>query len=308
MATAIEGLHHVTALAGSAIATDRFFTETLGQRRVKKTVNFDAPDVYHLYYGDRLGRPGTAMTYFPFEGAQRGRRGAGEVSHTAYSVPPESLEHWRARLEQAGVAGLSGDYRFGEARLSFEGPDGERLALVEREDARTGWDAGPVGAEMAIRGFHGVALRVADPGPMAELLRFMGYQEVGREGAVLRFVLPEHNGAGIVDLETVAAPPAGQGAGSVHHVAFAVPDQTAQDAMRTALSEAGLGVTRPIDRDYFWAIYFRTPGGILFEIATDTPGFTRDEDPDRLGAALQLPRQHAHLRPRLEAALVPLGD
>jgi len=309
MTQAVEGIHHVTSLASGAAANNAFFTRILGLRRVKKTVNFDAPDIYHLYYGNELGSPGTAMTYFPFEGAKRGRRGSGEVAVTAFSVPPGSLPAWEERLGAARVSGLGRDRRFGEARLLFEGPDGERFALVEAEDARAPWTGGPVADDMAIRGFHSVSLRLAEAGPTADLLRFMGYEEDGAEGAVQRFTLRQSNGAGLVDIETVDAPPAGQGAGSVHHVAFAVPDRAAEDDISAALVEAGLEVTPPIDRDYFWSVYFRSPGGVLFEIATDGPGFTRDEEPARLGEALRLPRQHEHLRARLEGGgLVPLEE
>ncbi|TCO73387.1 VOC family protein [Rhodovulum euryhalinum] len=306
MAQPVEGLHHVTSLATSAVANNAFFTGTLGLRRVKKTVNFDAPDVYHLYYGDETGTPGTVMTYFPYERAQRGTRGTGEISVTAFSIPEGSLRAWQTRLEGAAVAGLSRDTRFGETRLEFEGPDGERFALVERADGRTPWTGGGVDAGMAIRGFDGVTLRLAETGPTADLLRCLGYEESAHEGTLTRFSLSESNGAGIVDLETVSAPPAGQGAGSVHHVAFAVPDDAAQKALRAALTRAGMQVTPQIDRDYFQSIYFRSPGGILFEIATNAPGFTRDEDPAHLGEALKLPRQHEHLRPRLERDLADI--
>ena len=307
MAHPVEGIHHVTSLASSAVTNNAFFTRLLGLRRVKKTVNFDAPDVYHLYYGNEIGSPGTAMTYFPFEGAARGRRGSGEVSVTAFSVPPGSLPAWEDRLSRAGLSGLGRDRRLGEERLRFEGPDGEGFALVEIDDARAPWSDGPVAPDMAIRGFHSVSLRLADAGPTAELLHFMGYHEDAREGSLTRFALPDSNGAGRVDIEVVEALPAGQGAGSVHHVAFAVPDRAAEEAMRTALIAEGLNVTPPIDRDYFWSIYFRSPGGVLFEIATDGPGFTRDEEAGHLGEALKLPRQHEHLRARLETGqLVPL--
>ncbi|MGC9418071.1 MAG: VOC family protein [Rhodovulum sp.] len=306
MARQVEGLNHVTSLASSAVANNAFFTGMLGLRRVKTTVNFDAPEIYHLYYGNELGTPGTVLTYFPYEGAKRGRRGTGEISVTTYSVPEGSLEAWHARLSEAGVAGLSREPRFGETRLGFEGPDGERFALVERSDERAPWTGGGVGGDMAIRGFDGVTMGLADAGPTAELLRFLGYEEIAREGTATRFALPESNGAGLVDLETMSAPPAGQGAGSVHHVAFAVPDRGAQDNLRGKLTEAGFRVTPPIDRDYFWAIYFRSPGGVLFEIATDEPGFARDEAPAHLGEALKLPAQHEHLRAALERHLVPL--
>lgn len=308
MLTQIKGLHHVTSLASSASENNRFFTDTLGLRRVKKTVNFDAPDVYHLYYGDEIGTPGTVMTYFPFPHAARGRRGTGEVGRTAFSVPKGSLKAWADRLSAAGVEGLNRDNRFGEERLLFDGPDGDSFALVEvEEDEREPWTGGGVSADMAIRGFHSADMRLRDEGASAELLKFMGYEEVDREGNVIRFAVPNGNEANVIDIETMpGAPWAGQGAGSVHHIAFAVDNRARQQEVREALLETGYQVTPVIDRDYFWAIYFRTPGGVLFEVATNEPGFATDEDTAHLGEALKLPSQHAHLRGRLERHLEPL--
>ena len=311
MITDITGLHHVTSIASGAQSNNAFFTGPLGLRRVKKTVNFDAPNVYHLYYGDAQGTPGSVMTYFPFPGATRGRPGAGEVGETVFAVPKGSLPWWRDRLEAAGVAGLGATSRFGEDRLVFEGPDGDGFALVEADDdARAGWTGSGVPGDMAIRGFHSASLRLRDGGATAELLRFMGYGEAGTDGAVTRFVRDGGNGAHVIDVEVLpGARPADQGAGSVHHIAFAVPDRAAQDRVRKALADTGHSVTPPIDRDYFWAIYFRTPGGVLFEVATDEPGFARDEAPEVLGQGLMLPKQHAHLREVLEAKyLEPITD
>ncbi len=308
MLTEIRGLHHVTAMAGEVRASNAFFTRTLGLRRVKTTVNFDAPEVYHLYYGDAAGTPGTVMTHFPFPDIGPGRRGTGEAGTTVLAVPEGTLSWWEAHLSAAGVAGIDRDRRFGDARLRFAGPDGEGLALAEAPgDPRPGWAGGGVPADSAIRGLRGVALRLADVAPMAELLRLMGYAEAGREGAVTRFRRAGGNGADTIDLERAPGErPAVQGRGSVHHIAFSVRDRAAQDRVRRALIAAGLGVTPPVDRDYFWAVYFRTPGGVLFEVATDGPGFARDEDPAHLGEALKLPRRHEHLRARLEAHLPPI--
>jgi glyoxalase family protein len=308
MITAIKGLHHVTSMAADARATDAFFTRTLGLRRVKKTVNFDAPDVYHLYYADGAGTPGSVMTYFPFPNIARRKRGTGETGTTAFAVPPGALAFWAERLARAGVEGLASGERFGDAVLAFEGPDGDEFALVETPgDSRTPWTADGIPEDAAIRGFHSVALRLKDAAPEAELLRFMGYSESDRDGTVTRLSREGGNGAHRIDLESVAdAPPARLGAGSVHHIAFAVPDRAAQGEVRSALAGRGFDVTPQIDRDYFWAIYFRTPGGVLFEVATDEPGFARDEDPGHLGEALKIPAQHAHLRERIERQLVPL--
>ena len=306
MLSQIQGLHHVTSLASGAQRNNAFFTRTLGLRRVKKTVNFDRPDVYHLYYGDEIGTPGTVMTYFPFPNATRRTPGSGEVSTTAFSVPKGSLPFWEERL--AGRTPSLREGRFGEARLRFDGPDRDDLTLVETEDDRTPWTESGIDADTAIRGFHSVELALSDIAPTAELLRFMGYEEAGTDGAVTRFSMPNGNGANFVDLLQSDAPEAGQGAGSVHHVAFAVADRAAQKEVQQALEGEGFQVTEQIDRDYFWAIYFRSPGGVLFEVATGEPGFDRDEERGALGEALKLPDQHAHLRERLEATLEPISD
>ncbi|MFY0691463.1 MAG: VOC family protein [Paracoccaceae bacterium] len=307
MISQIKGLHHVTSMASDAVSNNAFFTDVLGLRRVKKTVNFDAPDVYHLYYGDELGSPGSVMTYFPFQGMPRGRHGTGEVGVTAFSVPEGALGHWKERFETFGVQGLREDTAFGEARLLFTGPDGDEFALIEhKDDPRPAWTS-TIGNDTAIRGFHSAAMRLRDGGASAELLEYMGYEKIAQSGDVKRFAVPGGNGADIIDIETLpGAAAAGQGAGSVHHIAFAVEDRAAQLDVRKALMDTGYQVTPVIDRDYFWAIYFRTPGGVLFEVATNEPGFDRDEDTAHLGEALKLPSQHEHLRAALEQHLQPL--
>ena len=304
----IKGLHHVTSMAADARKNNAFFTGTLGLRRVKKTVNFDAPDVYHLYYGDECGSPGTIMTYFPFPNIGKGRPGVGEVGTTVFSVPKGTLGYWQERLGKAGVEGLASETAFGESLLRFSGPDGDSFALAEvADDGREPWTAGGVSADEAIRGFHSASLRLRDGGATEELLRFMGYQAVDTAGSVRRMSLDRGNGAHIIDIETLpGARFADLGAGSVHHIAFAVENRAKQLEVRKALLDTGYQVTPVIDRDYFWAIYFRTPGGVLFEVATNEPGFDRDEDPAHLGEALKLPTQHAHLRAYLENTLQPL--
>lgn len=304
----IKGLHHVTSMAEDARTNNQFFTNALGLRRVKKTVNFDAPDVYHLYYGDETGSPGTIMTYFPFPKMAQGRPGTGEVGTTVFSVPQGSLGFWSDRLTKLNAGGLKTEELFGEKRLNFAGPDGDGFALVEvREDARTPWTHGGISEDHAIRGFHSVAMRLRDEGATAELLKFMGYAVQEEKDGVKRFIIPGGNGAHLIDLETMpniarALP----GAGSVHHVAFSVENREKQLEVRKALMDTGYQVTPVIDRDYFWAIYFRTPGGVLFEIATNEPGFNRDEDTAHLGEALKLPHQHDHLRALIEQHLQPL--
>jgi glyoxalase family protein len=304
----IKGLHHVTSLASSARRNNAFFTEALGLRRVKKTVNFDAPDVYHLYYGDEVGSPGSVMTYFPFPNAARGRPGTGEVGTTSFAVPKGSLTAWAERLAEHGARGMQESSRFGEQRLEFLGPDGDAFALIETEDERQPWTGNGVSEEMAIRGFHSADMRLRDAGAMGELLTFMGYEKLERAGAVTRFAVPGGNEANVIDIETLpGVDRAAQGAGSVHHIAFAVENRARQLEVREALLDTGYQVTPVIDRDYFWAIYFRTPGGVLFEIATNEPGFDVDEDTANLGQSLKLPAQHVHLREKLERYLEPIG-
>lgn len=310
MLTQIKGLHHVTSMAANAQENNDFFTKTLGLRRVKKTVNFDAPDVYHLYYGDEVGNAGSVMTYFPFPDMNRGARGAGEVAETVFSVPGGTLPYWQERLTKEGVQGLGTYELFGEKRLRFAGPDGDGFSLAEVDgDNRTPFDGGTVTKDEGIHGFRGVTMRLRDEGATGELLTFMGYQPVDRHGDMIRYAIPGGNGADTVDLEVIpGAARAFQGAGSVHHVAFSVEDREAQLEVRKALLDTGYNVTPVIDRDYFWAIYFRTPGGVLFEIATNEPGFNRDEDTAHLGEALKLPTRYQQYRSQIEAHLPAIKD
>ena len=286
-----------------------FFTRVLGLRRVKKTVNFDHPEVYHLYYGDERGTPGTVMTYFPFPNAARGKAGVGEAGTTAFSVPVGSLNAWVEHLANHNVAALKQDTRFGQNRLTFSGPDGDALALVETDDdTRSPWTENGLSEEIAIRGFHSAGMRLADDGASAELLSFMGYEKLDQKDNVSRFIVPDGNDANVIDIETFSgAEAANQGAGSVHHIAFAVENRARQIEVREALIDTGYAVTPVINRSYFHAIYFRTPGGVLFEIATNEPGFDVDEDTSCLGEALKLPAQHAHLREKLVRSLEPLA-
>lgn len=305
----IKGLHHVTSMASDAQQNNRFFTDTLGLRRVKKTVNFDDPSVYHLYYGDENGTPGTVMTYFPFPHMMIGRPGVGEVGETQFSIPKGALAFWKDRLIAQGVGGIQTDTVFGANRLRFTGPDGDGLALVEAaDDVRAPWLAEGISEANAIRGFSGARFNLHDTAATEELLRFMGYERSEIEGDVMRFIIPGGNGADTIDLAALPKTPfARQGAGSVHHIAFAVENREKQLEVRKALMDTGYQVTPVIDRDYFWAIYFRTPGGILFEIATNEPGFDRDEDTAHLGEALKLPNRYEPFRNKIEANLVPLA-
>ena len=306
----IKGLHHVTSMAADARINNAFFTDTLGLRRVKKTVNFDAPDVYHLYYGDEVGTPGSVMTYFPFGHMPKGRRGTGEVARTEFAVPKGSLSFWSNRLAEKGVTGLVEGSAFGEGRLAFDGPDGDGFALVESDArGRTPWHSGDVSADAGVFGFRGARFALRDAGATGELLSYMGYQKAETEGNLTRYIVEGGNAADTIDLEELpsAAPTADQGAGSVHHIAFAVEDRAAQLRVREALMQTGYQVTPVIDRDYFWAIYFRTPGGVLFEVATNEPGFDRDEDTAHLGEALKLPARYEPHRDKIEGLLPPLA-
>lgn len=307
MLNQILGLHHVTSLASNAVENNGFFTDTLGLRRVKKTVNFDAPEVYHLYYGDEAGTPGSVMTYFPFPNMERGRPGVGEVGTTVFAIPEGALDFWKRHLSGENVDGLVEDEVFGSRRLHFAGPDGDGFALVEVPgDNRQPWTS-TIAGDHAIRGFHSASLRLRDDAATGELLAYMGYEKTDEAEGVKRYAVPGGNGAHILDIEILPnVASAGQGAGSVHHIAFAVENRAKQLEVRKALMDTGYQVTPVIDRDYFWAIYFRTPGGVLFEVATNEPGFDRDEDSAHLGEALKLPTQHAHLRETLEQLLQPI--
>jgi glyoxalase family protein len=308
MTETVNGLHHVTAIAGDPQRNLDFYAGALGLRFVKKTVNFDDPGSYHLYYGDETGAPGSAMTFFPWARAPRGVVGAGQVALTQFAAPSGALPFWIARLRGRGAAPVAEETAFGERRAVFHDPDGLPFAIVETDDPRRPWTTPEIGAEAALRGFRGVTLALHDGvGAERVLTEVFGYRRLAETalggGRLIRLAL---NGApaGVVDLHVdTSLRPGREGVGVVHHVAFSVPDRAAQARIRARLAEAGLRVTEQIDRDYFWAIYARVPGGVLFEVATDEPGFTRDEPVGRLGESLRLPAQHAHLRARIEAAL-----
>lgn len=306
----VKGLHHVTAIASDPQANLDFYRDELGLRFVKKTVNFDDPGTYHLYYGDALGSPGSALTFFPWAGIPPGRAGTGEAGVTQYSVPEGSLDYWEKRLG-AGRGEVLGRFeRFGLNGLLAEDHDGTAFALVENAgDAREPWTGNGVAEDAAIRGFEGVTLTLADKAGTADWLTgLLDYEEIGREGPVTRYRSRVGGEASIVDVEEHPdGAHAAQGAGRVHHVAFRVDDREAQKAVREAFVAEGANVTPVIDRNYFWSIYARSPGGVLFEVATDEPGFTADEAADALGSGLRLPPQHEPYRERIEQVLPPLN-
>jgi glyoxalase family protein len=301
----IAGIHHVTAIGRAPQQNIDFYVGVLGLRLVKRTVNFDDPGTYHLYYGDDVGRPGTAMTVFPSPGARPGFSGAGTVSATAFSAPAGSVDYWKERL-----AHIPHDYyepieRFGERVLPIHDVDGLALEIVERQlgPQLAGWAGGPVPGDAALRCFDGVTLALADPEPTAAFLRdVFGYAEMGREDGRRRLETPAGDFANRIDLVRSEGH-AQSGVGTVHHVAFRARDAEEQAGWRQRVQDAGLRVTDVRDRQYFRSIYFREPGGVLFEIATDGPGFTADESADRLGSALRLPPWLEPRRPGIERRL-----
>lgn len=319
-AARVASLHHITAIAADAQANHDFYTEALGLRLIKKTVNFDDPSAHHLYYGDRVGSPGTALTFFPFPGASRGAPGLGEAVLTQFSVPPGALDFWAERLGGFGAPIRARETLFGEERLVSEDPDGAGFALVAAaEDPRAGgdalWTTGEVGADRAIRGFHGVTLALGDAEGTARILtEGFAYRRVeeaatgadGDQPARLIRYLGEGPGSIVDILEAPGLRRARSGAGSVHHVAFRVATFEAQQEVQARLAALGHPTTPQIDRNYFWSIYFRTPGGVLFEVATEGPGFLVDEPVERLGSGLMLPAQYEADRARIEAALPAL--
>jgi glyoxalase family protein len=289
----MPGLHHITAIAGNALRNFDFYTRTLGLRLVKRTVNFDDPGTYHFYYGDETGRPGTILTFFPWEHADKGRGGVGQTQQTAFRIPEQALGYWTHRLLEKGVAHQAVEKRFGESVLPFSDPDGTSLALVGVPDVNNepAWSNGEIPVEHTIRGFHGVTLLLDDATKTGAVLSdVFGLQEAGREGPVIRYHAPLSLPGSIIDIyEAKGFLPGHQGRGSVHHIAFRAADDAEQAAMARKLARHRLHHTEQRDRSYFRSIYFREPGGVLFEIATDMPGFAIDESVASLGRSLKLP-------------------
>ena len=302
------GIHHVTAISGGPQRNVDFYAGTLGLRLVKKTVNFDDPETYHLYYGDGAGSPGTIMTFFPWAHAPGGRIGAGQLVVTSFSIPATSLGFWTERLIEKGVRFEKPRDRFGDTVLSFEDPDRLRIELVATEDTRPGWSGGPVQDEHSVRGFHHVALAVETTDQTASLMiDTLGFRQVDETEGRIRLSAGEGTPGDLVDVVNAAGFPHGSmGVGTVHHVAFRVPDEEIQLAVRAEISALGYGVTPVLDRNYFRSIYFREPGGVLFEIATDPPGFAVDEAEEELGTHLKLPPWLETRRDKLEEVLPPL--
>jgi glyoxalase family protein len=303
----IQGLHHVTAVARDPQRNIDFYRNGLGQRLVKRTVNFDSPDTYHFYFGDETGSPGSILTFFAWPNMRHGVRGNGETNAVAYKVPSGSFGFWQEHLKQNGVSAKPIEKRLGESVLPFEDPDGMLVELVESASASSVrfWEAGPIPQTYALKGFHGVTLWLDEVQSTAELLtNQMGYTAAGNEGDRYRFVGDSNVSGHIVDIvHRPGKGTAGFGAGSIHHIAFRVPTDEKQLEYQKSIDEAGFRVTEVMDRNYFHSIYFREHGGVLFEIATDTPGFAIDEPVEALGETLKLPEWYEPNRTTIEQNL-----
>ncbi|MCC9061566.1 ring-cleaving dioxygenase [Flavobacterium piscisymbiosum] len=312
MENKILGLHHITAIAGDAKRNFDFYSKILGLRFIKKTVNFDDPGTYHFYFGDELGSAGTILTFFPWgEGIQQGRKGSGMATEIGYSVPKGSLDFWQKRFEQYNVIYNKPAEKFGEKYLTFLDPDGLKLELIESKtgDNRKGWETDEVKADVATKGFHNITLTLNDIQPTAAILtEIFGYKLIDQDVNRYRYATDAVENAAIVDLVELADEKRGLNAnGTVHHVAFRVKNDEILMHFRGKIEAYGLSITPQIDRQYFHSLYFREPGGVLFEIATDNPGFTVDESLEELGQNLKLPAQYESQRASIENHLVKIN-
>lgn len=306
MASLIQGLHHITALAKDAQKNLDFYAGILGLRLVKKTVNFDAPEIYHLYYGDEKGSPGTIMTFFPYPDIPRGKQGKGQLTTTSFSISEKSIDYWIKRFEKWNVSFRKPVSRFEEIVLSFEDNEGLSLELVaSKEDNREGFSHGPIPKEYAIKGFYGITLSLECIKKTAALLtEQLDHQFIREEQNRFRYASKINGPEQFVDLLLSPDSLRGlSGYGTIHHVAFATENNQTQLQVQSKLLNAGFNVTPVIDREYFHSIYFREPGGVLFEVATYPPGFTIDESLTELGHALKLPRWEEDHRERIENVL-----
>lgn len=305
-----SGIHHITAIAGDPQRNLDFYTAVLGLRLVKLTVNFDDPETYHFYFGNEEGAPGTILTFFPWPAARHGVVGSSQVTAISFAIPSGSVAYWRSRLSTHGVAFADAGERFGEPVLAIADPAGLPLELIPtaRVDASLAWKSGPVDAEHAIRGFHSATISEEGYEQTARLLtETMGFTAVENDGNRFRY---QATGGGHGSLVDVLCAPAGQigrlGTGTVHHIAFRVANDAEQRDWRAELARQHYNVTPVIDRQYFHSIYYREPGGVLFEIATDPPGFAIDEPREHLGERLMLPPRYERARETLERVLPPV--
>lgn len=306
----ILGIHHITAIAGDPQTNLDFYTGVLGLRLIKLTVNFDDPGTYHLYYGDGVGHPGTILTFFPWPRAPKGRRGIGQVTETAFAIPENAVPFWTERLSERRFAFQGPFDRFGEQVISFSDPDGMGIELIATRTAHNdrAYQAGPVPLEFAIRGFHSATLSQADHRQTAALLTdTMGFKLVAQDGERYRYRADSGEPGGLVDVLHTPNDRTGRVlVGTVHHIAWRTADDEQQRSWQTELTRLNYEVSPVMDRKYFHSIYYREPGGILFEIATDHPGFFVDEAPEELGSKLVLPPWLERERTSLEAVLPPL--
>lgn len=312
MENKILGLHHITAIAGDAKRNFNFYSNILGLRFIKKTVNFDDPGTYHFYFGDEVGSAGTILTFFPWgEGIQQGRKGSGMATEIGYSVPKGSLDFWQKRFEQYNVIYNKPAEKFGEKYLTFLDPDGLKLELIESktDDNRKAWETDEVKADVATKGFHNITLTLNDIKPTAAILtEIFGYKLIDQDVNRYRYATDAVENAAIVDLVELVDEKRGLNAnGTVHHVAFRVKNDEILMHFREKIEAYGLSITPQIDRQYFHSLYFREPGGVLFEIATDNPGFTVDESLEELGQNLKLPAQYESQRAAIENHLVKIN-
>jgi glyoxalase family protein len=305
----LRGIHHITAIASDPQANVDFYTHVLGLRFAKRTVNFDDPSTYHLYYGDKTGRPGTAITFFAWPGARRGTRGTGQVNATSFAIPSNTVEFWKARFNDHHVFCEELSPRFGAAALRVSDADGLLLELIESaqlDDVDLKYES-EVPKKFAVHGFHAPTLEVQRSKKTEGILAMLGFELIAEEASRKRFSVNSKSTSACVDL---VERPDGQfginSAGTVHHIAFRCADDLEQVHWREQIAALGLHVTPVIDRFYFHSIYFREPGGILFEIATEGPGFTADEPAERLGEDLKLPPQYEQHRAEIEAVLPPI--
>lgn len=305
----ITGIHHITALAGNAQPNIDFYCGVLGLRLVKKTVNFDAPEVYHFYYGNETGSPGTILTFFPYEGLAGGRHGKGMLNTTTFSVPLSSLNYWEERLKKFDITYKGPTDRFEETAIYFEDHDGLGLELVFTDrDQRPGFTYGHIPLEHSIKGFYSAEIWVEGYERSAALLtEQMDHVQIGEKGNRFRYAATDSPG-NYIDLLCMPDALKGLGgAGTVHHIAFATPDAKTQNEVRIKISQRMLNPTPVLDRNYFTSIYFREPGGVLFEVATSGPGFLVDEEKSQLGMELKLPDQYEPYRAQIEKAVVPIS-
>lgn len=310
MENRILGLHHITAIANNAKRNLDFYTQVLGLRLVKKTVNFDDPGTYHFYFGNETGTPGTILTFFPWEGIGPGTNGTGLATHIGYSVPKGSLGFWKERLQQFNV-NVEESEIFGEKLISFKDPDGLQLQFIESStpDDRKIWTTDDITDENGLKGFHNVTLTLKKADPTVKVLTdILGYNLQQQEGERSRFVTDAIDTANLIDIIENDKLPAGRNAaGTNHHIAFRVANDDILMEYHDKVMASGLNITPKINRDYFFSLYFREPGGVLFEIATDNPGFTVDEPLNELGTHLKLPTQYESMRAQVEQSLPKLS-